>query len=144
MYIDRNLRFADEQALTATADGATTVDLTVARDIGISPDVYVVFVVTETLDSAGEAATLTIALTTDDNSTLTSDTSIQTLASAIAEASLVAGYKRVFKVQPGLAFERYLGIVFTVGTENFTSGKVSCFLTTEPELYRQYADPLTA
>ncbi len=144
MYIDRNLRFSDEQALTATADGAAVVDLMVARDIGKSSDVFIVFCVTETLDSAGEGATLTIALVTDDNASLTSDTAIQTLATTIAEASLVAGYKRVFKIQPGLAFERYLGLVYTVGTENFTSGKVSAFITNDPEDYRTYADPIAA
>ncbi len=145
MYIDRNLRFADEQALTATADGAAVVDLKDARDIGISSDVFIVFCVTETLDSAGEGATLSIALTTDDNSSLSSDTSIQTLTpTALAEAVLVAGYKRVFKIQPGLAFERYLGLVFTVGVESFTSGKVSAFITNDPEIYRQYADPIAA
>ena len=141
MYIDRNLRFLDDTAVTVTADAPLVPDLGIGRDIGISPEVYVVLVVTETFLAAG-AATLDVILTTDDNATLTSDTDVQTLLSAIGKATLVQGYKRAFRVQPGIVWERYAGVRFVVATGPFTAGKATIFLTTQPELYRQYADPL--
>lgn len=141
MYIDRNLRFIEDTAVTVTADAPLVPDINIGRDIGISPEIYAVLVVTEAFTAAG-AATLDVILTTDDNATLTSDTDMQTLLSAIGKATLVLGYKRVFRIQPGLAFERYLGVRFVVATGPMTAGKLTIFLTTQPELYRQYSDPL--
>jgi hypothetical protein len=138
MIIDRNLLFSDEQALTATADAARSVPLKDARDIANGVPLYLVFQVVETLDSAGEAATLTLTLTTDDNSGLSSDADLRTLATTIPEASLVQGYRRVFKIDPELAWQTYAGLRYNVGTENFTAGKVTAFLTTDPEVWKAY------
>ncbi len=137
MIFDRNLLFSEEQAITATADSTLKPDLTVARDIGKTSDLWLVFIVTETFDSAGEAATLQIGLTTDDNSSLSSDTVLQDMPAVIPEATLVQGYKLIRKLSPG-AYERYLGLVYTVGTENFTAGKCTAFITDKPDDWKAY------
>lgn len=142
MIVDDNLKFAIEQALTASADAPDAVDLKDIRDIGNSPDIHVVFSVKETFDSAGDTATLTLTLTTDDNEDLSSDTDIQTLASLIPQADLVAGYLRVFKIQSNDDFEQFLGLRCTVGTENFTAGKYNAFVTTQPEKWKAYANAI--
>lgn len=139
MFIDRNLVFSDEQAVTATADATLKPPLQTARDIvGPAVDLWLVFIVTETFDSAGEAATLTVTLTTDDNSSLSSDTDLQVMLSLITEATLVQGYTRLIKVQPGLAWETYAGLRYNAGTENFTAGKCTAFLTTQPQFWKAY------
>lgn len=138
MIIDRNMRFSEQQAITATADATDSVPLQTARDIAATQPLYFCFHVTETFDSAGEAATLTATLTTDDNEDLTSDADLQTLLSLIAEATLVAGYRRAILVQPELAWQTFAGLRYTVGTENFTAGKATAFLTTNPEIWKAY------
>jgi hypothetical protein len=52
---------------------------------------------------------------------------------SIAEAALATGYW-IFKgvpIPPG-TYKRYLCVNYTVGTENFTSGKVSSWLSDTP------------
>ncbi len=139
MFIDRNLLFSDEQAVTATADATRSVPLLKAREIAApGVDLWLILCVTETFDSAGEAATLTVTLTTDDNSGLSSDADLQVMLSLIPEASLVQGYTRRIKVQPDLAWQTYAGLRYNAGTENFTAGKCTAFLTTQPHFWKAY------
>jgi hypothetical protein len=59
---------------------------------------------------------------------------------AIPVASLVAGYLVCAVKLPSGSYERYLGLWETVATANVTAGKINAFLTSDPALYRAYAD----
>jgi len=137
MLLDASLQFCDPQALTATAISENVVDLgplggataNTIRDIGAGEELHLSILVTTTLDSSGEAATLTATLESDSAVGLDSSATVHWTSGSIAEASLAAGYwvAKGIPIPPG-AYERYLGLRFTVGTENFTSGAVKAWL----------------
>lgn len=139
MLIDRQNSFSNEQALTATAVSTNVIDLgplggdtaNTIRDIGAGETLYLHILVTTVLDSAGEAATLTATLESDSTANLATSATTHWTSGSVAEATLAAGYWVAKGVAiPAGAYERYLGVRFTVGTENFTSGKVSAWLST--------------
>lgn len=146
MLIDKLSTFSWETALTATAI-SDVIDLQVVsgalnagttggpsantiRDIGAGKTLYLHILVTTVLDSAGEAATLTATLESDSTADLATSATTHWTSGSVAEATLAAGYWVAKGVPiPSGAFERYLGVRYTVGTENFTSGKVSAWLS---------------
>lgn len=147
MLIDKLNTFSWETSLTATAI-SDVIDLQVVsgalnagvaggpsantvRDIGAGKTLYLHILVTTALDSAGEAATLTATLESDSTANLATSATTHWTSGLIAEAVVgVAGYWIAKGVPiPAGDYERYLGVRFTVGTENFTSGKVSAWLS---------------
>jgi hypothetical protein len=146
MLIDKLDTFAWELALTATAisdvkdllaasgaigagsTGGPSANTTI--DIGTGQPLYLHILVTTTLDSSGEAATLTATLESDSTANLATSATVHWTSGSIAEASLAAGYwvAKGIPIPPG-SYERYLGVRMTVGTENFTSGKYSAWLS---------------
>jgi hypothetical protein len=141
MQIDRNLLFCEDLAVTVSALLTTKPDLLVARDVGKSKDLFLVVLVTEAFTAAG-AATLDLAIQSDDNSGFASGTDLQKITpAAIPKASLTLGKKYVVKLQPG-AYERYIGINATVATGPFTAGKLTAFFTNKPADWVALADPL--
>lgn len=138
MLLDSFLNVSDPQSLTATAISEHVIDLgplggataNTIRDIGAGEALYLHVVVSTTLDSAGEAATLTVTLESDSAAGLDSSATTHWSSGSIAEASLVAGYwiAKGVPLPPG-NYERYLGLRYTVGTENFTSGAVKAWVS---------------
>jgi len=131
VILDYDLQFSDSQALTATAIGANVVDLganPTTRDIGTGEEVYLVVQVDTELDSAGDAATLVITLESDSTADLATSATTHYSSGTIAEATCAAGAELVKVRLPAGAYERYLGIRYTVAVENFTSGAISAFL----------------
>lgn len=139
MILDKLSMFDEAAALTATRDSTNVIDMARASiDIGNGENLYLMFTVTTTLDSSGEAATLQIALVTDDNAGLDSATTLQDMPGTLAESVLVAGYQRFWRIQPSSVMERYLGVIYTVGTENFTSGAITCGIVKDPGNWKAY------
>ena len=99
------------------------------------------------LASSGGSATLQIAYETDGDVALGSPTILQDRPALIAEATLVAGFllfTRINPTAPGIGNERYIGATYTVGTENFTSGKITCGLVHDIQAWQSYAKNFTA
>ncbi len=161
MLIDKLNTFSWETALTATAisdvidllpvSGAIGAGSTggpsanVTKNLGGGQPLYLHVLVTTTLDSSGEAATLTVTLESDDAAALNTSATVHlTVASAVAEATLAAGYwiAKGIPIPPG-DYQRYLGVRYTVGTENFTSGKVSAWLSNNRYDDRTYESGFT-
>jgi hypothetical protein len=127
--IDNLLVLQDNAALTATAASTNVVDQ-LAANVAIGNELYVETIVTTVLASSGKSATLTMTL---QGATTEAFSSPITLGAteAIAEASLVAGYVRRIRIPIEQGY-RYLRMYYTVGTENFTSGKISAYFIQTP------------
>ena len=67
MYIDRQNLFGQDQAVTTSAASTDHIDLGAARDIGNGQPLEILVLCTEAVTASG-AATVTVALQSDDNS----------------------------------------------------------------------------
>jgi hypothetical protein len=120
MYIDRQNLFGQDQAVTASAASTDYIDLGAARDIGNGERPEILVLCTQDATAAG-AATVTVALQSDDNSSFSSPINL-VLSDAVPKASLVAGTE-VLRVAVPYGTERYLRLFYTVGTGPLTAGK---------------------
>jgi hypothetical protein len=59
---------------------------------------------------------------------------------AANSAALNAGGLIYVGKLPSGSYEKYLGILCTIGTTTVTAGAINAFLTADPALYRAYAD----
>lgn len=123
MLLDQENILSDEQVLTASAASTNYIDLqnTINR---VGEPLIPVLTVETTFDSAGDAATLDIAIRDDDTAAM-AGTPLAIVSSAqILEAALVAGAKIHLPRIPAKS-RRYLDAYYTVGTEDFTAGALS-------------------
>lgn len=151
MLIDDRLEFADATALNTGAAGSylvgDVVDLkgpTTAPNTTVDlegSDLYLVIQV-DTVPTSGGSATAAFSLASDAQAAIAVDGSqsehFRTKAFAISE--MAAGTTLAAVRLPRGAYERYLGIVQTTAVAAFTGGKINAFLTSDPALYRAYAD----
>lgn len=109
----------------------------VRHDVGQGRTVYLNVKIVVDVDSAGGASTLQVELITADDDALTSNvvTAAGGISAAIAEATLVAGYKFAIPVviPPGLGADQYYGLRFTVAGEDITAGKVDAWISMQPD-----------
>lgn len=127
MIIDKQLMMSDGQLITGSAASESYIDTGAKGNALDGSELYLVVRVKVELDSAGEAATLTIALQSD------SDPAFGTVVThfstaALLEAALVAGYVAL-KMKLPVGLGRYIRLYYTYGTEVFTGGSVDAFLT---------------
>lgn len=94
---------------------------TLVADAGKSPTIELLAQMVETATSGG-AATLTVDVVESANANLSSHVVLHSTP-ALALATLVAGYQ--FRIAIPNITKRYIGLRFTVGTANFTAGKVT-------------------
>lgn len=145
MLIDHELLFSDQQAVTATANAANVIDLgpltnNTIRDIGAGEGLNFYMQVDEAALAAG-AATVALSLVSDDDPTLSSPTVLWT-SGPLPKASLSVGYE--FKTGiPSAAYERYLGLVYTVATGPLTAGKFTAGLIKGGQDRRTYGKSYT-
>ena len=149
MFIDSKELLSDAQALTATAISTYVYDLlpsggsinagdtggptaNTVVNIGAGKPLYLYIHVHTVLDSSGEAATLIASLESSADTSNGTPT-VHWASSLIAEATLAAGYwiAKGIALPPG-SYKRYICVNYTVGTESFTSGKVSSWLSDSP------------
>lgn len=144
MIMDDFLEFAD--ALSVVGAAGTTllgdvVDLSsVQRDVGLGEPTYLVITVGTEIITAGAAGTIRFQLVSDAQAAIAVDGSatvhwdsgpITTDDAAANDARLSAGGIIACVALPseGPAYERYLGILVTIGTTATTAGTVNAFLT---------------
>lgn len=146
MLIDKLNTFAWETAVTVDAisdvldllptAGALNAGTTggpgsnLIRDIGAGKTLYLHILVTTTFAKAGANPTLTCSLESDSTANLATSATVHWTSTAVAEATLVAGYWIAKGIAiPAGDYERYLGVRFTTGTDDFDTGKVSAWLS---------------
>ena len=147
MILDERLEFCDATALHT---GATTAVLTgdvidlgaVPQDLGNGRQMYLVIQVTTAV--AGTSSTVQFELCSDAAAAMTVATASRHIVTeAIAEATLVAGYTKQWALPPNGGqepYERYLGIIATVGAAGLSAGAINAFLTFDPSYWKSYAD----
>ena len=146
MFLDKQNEFSDAQAVTVTALSTNVIDTlpmtsnpnvvqSLATAGGIGP--YVMFAVSTTFTAAG-AATLTITIESDSTANLATSPTVHWTSSAIAVATLVAGYQFFVPLPIGLV-ERYLGVRYTVATGPFTAGAIDAAIVRDIQAWRSYA-----
>lgn len=147
MILDELLEFADATAV-ATATGTAllgdVIDLgATPQDFGNGKPMYLVIQVT-TAFTTGSTSDVTFTLASDAAAAIATNgtASEHLITDAYDTGVLVAGFQQTFPMPlgDGIAYERYLGVLTTVGNAALTAGAVNAFLTFDPSHWKSYAD----
>lgn len=117
MFLDSQLLLSDAQALTATAVSTNTIDTALAtNEFGAGEPLALVFTVDVAADAASTDETYQFQLIQSANANLSSqDVLLQTDTAYITRSVLVAGYKIVIPIPPGMKSKRYIGARYVLG-----------------------------
>lgn len=132
MIIDYNLQLSDAQSVTADAASTNVIDLGADRDIGPGEDMKIV--VSFDVAMGGSSPTLAVSVQTDDNSSFSSASTVQTSRTISAAA---AGDKLVMGLPD--TNERYIRLNYDVGGSNPTM-TVSASIVKDAQQYYAYPD----
>lgn len=152
MILDKRNEFCDATALNTGGAGTYLVgdqiDLGAARDVGNGEPMYLVITVDTLPTSANSTATAQFTLASDDSASIatngTATVHFQTKAFAISEMAAGTVLAAIALPMEGVAYERYLGILQTTGTQAFTGGKINAFLTHDVAKWKSYDAPFQA
>ena len=151
MILDKRNEFCDATALNTGAAGTyllgDQIDLGTARDVGNGQPVYLVITVDTLPTSAAGTATAQFSLASDATAAVSTTTStVHLLTKAFAISEMAAGQVLAAVALPmeGIAYEQFLGILQTTGTQAFTGGKVNAFLTNDVAKWKAYNAPFQA
>lgn len=131
MRVDKELLLSNEQPIGASAPTENTIDLTTIRDIGKGEPLFAVVGVDEEFAAAG-AATLEISLISDAAEDLLTPTIILTMP-AIGKDDLTLGRTPIVIPIPFGIAQQYIGLQYTVAVPPMTKGKVTAFVTNQPQ-----------
>lgn len=147
MLIDGQLEFAKAQAITASAASTYGVDISIARNIGVGQQLYLVVLCTVAMTDSGSDSTVTPSLRTSATATGTGSgtggtialtNTINTLATLPAfAATSAAGTTSIIPLPPA-TYLRYLDVYFTVANGNLTTGSFSAFIVSDTDLQSFY------
>lgn len=139
MYVDSQLLFSDEQAVTSAAGSTNTINLGAVRDIGTGESLYVVVVVDVAMTDDSSNSTLTVALEGDSTDTITPD-GTQDLFTIPAVSA--AGSIFYAKLDPGSAplQYQYIRLKYTPNNGDLSAGKFTAFLAKDISKFKAYAD----
>ena len=160
MILDERLEFCDAVSVAAAAGTALVGVVIDLKPATTSPnttvdlegvDMYLVIQTDTEIITGGSAGTIQFFLVSDALATLGSGV-VANCTTHVASASLVtddaaansnelnAGGLIFVGRLPSGSYERYLGILCTIGTTTVTAGKINAFLTSDPAIWRAYAD----
>lgn len=155
MTLDEFNEFADAASVAAIASTALigdVVDLgSVSRDLGIGEPLWCIISVDTEIITGGNAGTIQFHLCSDAQAAIATDGSATYHASSPSivtdgtdanGALCKAGAYPLAIQMPSGAYERYLGILCTIGTTTVTAGKINAFLTNNPRSIKAYPDAL--
>lgn len=128
MIIDNNLLFSDAQAVTAAAVSTNVIDTgplfsgNTGRRIGNGKRAYIFITVDVAFTDASSNSTLAVTIETDDNSSMSSATTIATLTTF---AALTAAGTKVFFPIPHATYERYVALRYTPANGDLSTGTLT-------------------
>ncbi|MGP1254932.1 MAG: Bbp16 family capsid cement protein [Kiloniellales bacterium] len=154
MIIDERTEFCDATSVAAAAGTALVGDVidlgTAGRDVGNGQPIYLVMTVDTSIITGGVAGTIRFALASDAQAAIATDGSATVhfetgdfVTDDDALNALDAGDVIAVVALPlnsVATYERYLGILATIGTTTVTEGAINAFLTTQPYGWQAYAD----
>ena len=156
MILDELLEFADAESVAAAAGTALIGDVidlgATPQDLGNGKPMYLVIQTDVEIITGGVAGTLQFELASDAQAAIAVDGSASTHiltaeqitdgTDATADVHRAGAYIYVgaLPTGAGVNYERYLGLLATVGTTTITAGSVSAFLTFDPTFWKSYAD----
>lgn len=113
MAIDAQMIFSDSQVVSTTADSTNVFDLSAATDLLPGNPLYVVLHIISGQTITNE--TFDVALVTDDNAGLTSDSTLGSFPQINTTASAATGKVYVLPwTDPAGSGERYIALKYTV------------------------------
>lgn len=141
MIIDRQLRFSNSQAITASAASEDLIDLAAARNMGVGKTIYVVVVCTVAMTDSGSDSTVAVTVQTDTAAAFGSATTAQTIGTFAATSA--AGTRFIVPLAHFTTAEQFVRLYYTVAGGNLTTGSFTAFLTTEVDAFTAYPDNIT-
>lgn len=156
MIIDERTEFADAVSVAAGAGTALigdVIDLGAANNVNDVEGLYLVINVDTEIITGGSEGTIQFFLVSDSLATLgagvvaactthyASPIFITDDSAANSNALNAGGYIARVALPKG-DYERYLGILCTIGTTAVTAGKINAFLTPNPTTYKTFADAI--
>jgi hypothetical protein len=144
MILDKRSEFSDSQAVTASAI-SSVVDLGATptlRDIAGGRPLHLIIQVDVAAVAAGGASNVTFSLESDSTADLATSATVHAQSAAIPKATLVAGYQIRLPLPVGANYERYLGVRYTVDTNDLTAGNFSAFITDAPQANNAYPNEI--
>lgn len=153
MILDERNEFADAVSVAAGAGTALIGDVidlgATSSDIGNGQPLYLVIQTDTEIITGGSAGTIQFSLASDAQAAIATDgsatvhavsASLVTDDAAANSAALNAGGVIMAVALPIGTYERYLGILATIGTTTVTAGKINAFLTTNVSKWVATAD----
>lgn len=144
MILDERNEFADAVSVAGSAGTALIGDVIdlggTSQDIGNGQPLYLVIQTDTEIITGGSAGTIQFTLASDASASIATDgsatahfvsASLVTDDAAANSAALNAGGVIAAVALPNGTYERYLGILATIGTTTVTAGKINAFLTTD-------------
>lgn len=139
MILDKQLEFSDAQAVTSTAISTNVVDLgddVTTRNIGGTEPAYLVVQTDTTATDTSSDATLTVTLESDSTANLATSATVHWTSATMAFATFAtAGTTLAVVPLPFGAYERYLGVRYTVASGPLTAGAFNAFITRDPQFW---------
>ena len=152
MRLDAYNEFCDAVAVAATAGTYLLGDVIDLSSIGLNlgvTDAYLVIQTDTEIITGGSAGTIQFFLASDAQEAIATDgsatvhltsASLVTDDAAANSAALNAGGTIMAVKLPAGTYERYLGILGTIGSTTVTAGKINAFLTPDISVWKSYAD----
>lgn len=138
MSLDQNLMFDENAEQLSTGASTNYLDLANVRNIGAGTPLYVESLVRTAMTDGASDSTQTLTLETDDNTSFSSPTTIQTIGTFAATSAV--GTKLSVGLVISDSVQRYIRVKYTVANGNLTTGKFSTYITTMPSVDTAYAD----
>ena len=154
MIVDKLNEFCDATSVVAAQAGTALVGNVIdlgatSRDIGNGEPIYAVINVDTEIITGGNAGTIQFSIASDAQAAIAVDgsatihatsPSIVTDDTAANGPLCKAGAYPLVVALPRGTYERYLGVLCTVGTTATTAGKINAFLTKDPAMFKAYSD----
>lgn len=157
MILDTLNEFADNVSVAAAAGTALIGDVidlgATPQDLGNGKPMYLVIQSGDTeIITGGTAGTIQFELASDAQAAIAVDGTASThiLTNEFvtddtgANDAQLGPNKTIFMgalpTGAGVAYERYLGVLATIGTTTVTAGTINAFLTYDPSAWKAYAD----